>query len=62
MKASHIADRLLTQAEVCQVLGISRKTLQQWRKKSRLLFSRLGYRTIRIRESEILRLVRETQL
>ena len=59
--ANALSDPLLTQAEVGAVFGVSRKTIQRWRKLGRIPFARLGYRTIRIRQSEILNLVREAQ-
>ena len=54
-------DPLLTQAEVSEVLGISAKTVQRWRKEGKLMFSRLGHRTVRIHQSEVLKLLREDQ-
>jgi excisionase family DNA binding protein len=59
---AQLADPLLTQSEVCALLGISVKTLQVWRRQGKVLFARLGYRTIRIRQSQVLQLVRESQL
>lgn len=58
---SALNDPLLTQAQVCAVFGVSRKTIQRWRKIGRISYSRLGHRTIRIRQSEVLNLVREAQ-
>jgi len=60
--ANALSDPLLSQAEVCAVLGISRKTLQRLRKERRISFARLGHRTIRIRQSQLESLIRESQL
>lgn len=58
--ANSLSDRLLTQDEVCAVFGVSRKTVQRWRKVGRISFARFGHRTIRIKQSEVLELVRES--
>lgn len=55
-------DPLLTQEEVCNLLGICAKTLQVWRRQGRVSFSRLGYKTIRIRQSEVLEIIRRNQI
>jgi excisionase family DNA binding protein len=60
--AKALSDPLLTQAQVCAVFGVSVKTLQRWRRMGRISFARLGHRTIRIRQSQILQIVRESQL
>ena len=50
-------DRLLTQKEAAQQLGLCHETLKFWRQQGRLRFIRLGHRTIRIRQSEVKRLL-----
>lgn len=49
-------DPLLTQRQVCEMLQIAPATLKQWRRAGRIRFVQLGYRTVRIRESEVNRL------
>ena len=44
-----MTDRLLTQREVCQRLGICPKKLQQLRRAREISFIRWGHRTIRFR-------------
>lgn len=46
-------EKMLTQREAAKRLQISVKTLQILRRQRRINFFRLGYRTIRIAESEI---------
>jgi len=53
-------DTFLTQQEVCQLLRISRKTLQEWRRRGRIKFYRFGHRTIRFRHSAVLALIEKT--
>lgn len=48
-----MTDRLLTQTEVCQRLGICRKTLQTLRCRRKIGFVQFGHRTIRFRESDV---------
>lgn len=62
MATSAPADRYLTQREVCEALRISLKTLQVWRRQRRLTFYRFGHKTVRIRESELLRLQTEARV
>ena len=52
-----IADKLLTQREVSELLGVSVKTLQVLRRNQKIGFVRFGHRTIRFRESEISKFV-----
>lgn len=47
-------DKLLTQAEVCQLLRVSAKTLQILRRERRIKFMRFGHRTIRFHQSAVL--------
>jgi excisionase family DNA binding protein len=52
---TNTTDRLLTQREVSELLGLSVKTLQVLRRNRKIEFVRFGHRTIRIRESEVSR-------
>lgn len=52
-----MTDKLLTQTEVCQRIGISRKTLQNLRHRRKIGYLRFGHRTIRFRESEVNRFI-----
>lgn len=49
-------DRLLTVAEACAWLSISERTLRRWRQQRMLRAVTIGG-AVRIRESELLRLV-----
>jgi excisionase family DNA binding protein len=44
---------MLDQNEVCRLLAISRKTLQQLRRERKIKFVRLGYRSIRFRQEDV---------
>ncbi len=46
-------DRLLTQREVCQRLGICAKTLQILRRNRKIAYLRFGHRSIRFREQAV---------
>ena len=46
-------DKLLTQREVSQRLGVSRKTLQTLRRNRKIGYVQFGHRTIRFRESDV---------
>ncbi len=54
-----MADRLLKQKEVIAILGVSPKTLQKWRRNGRIRAVSFGYRSIRIRQSEVERIEQE---
>lgn len=56
-----IADKLLTQREVSELLGVSVKTLQVLRRNQKLSFVRFGHRTIRFRESEVSKFVERSR-
>jgi excisionase family DNA binding protein len=55
------ADKLLTQREVSELLGVSVKTLQLLRRNQKLAFVRFGHRTIRFRESEVSKFVERSR-
>jgi excisionase family DNA binding protein len=44
---------LLTQTEVCKLLGISKKTLQNWRVQRKIGFVKFGHCTIRFRQEDV---------
>ena len=47
------ANKLLSQSEVCALLGVSQKTLQMLRRHHKIGFARLGHRTIRFRPEQV---------
>ena len=50
-------DKLLTQREVCQRLGICRRTLQSLRRNRKIGYVQFGHRTIRFRETDVQRFI-----
>lgn len=57
-----MTDRLLTQREVCQRLGVCKKTLQNMRRRRQIPYLRFGHRTIRFRESAVTELLRQAEV
>lgn len=57
-----MTDRLLTQREVCQRLGICPKTLQNMRRRRQIDYLRLGHHTIRFKESAVQRLLKQAEV
>lgn len=53
------ADRYLTTAEACQLLAVSEKTLQNWRRRGKIEGHRMGWRTIRYSPAEIRRVLKK---
>lgn len=51
-------DKLLTQREAAQMLRVSVEKLRRMRYEGELEFVNLGYRSVRIRQSEIESLIR----
>jgi excisionase family DNA binding protein len=47
-------DELLTQAELAQLLKVSKRTIQEWRKRGDCPFVPIGYRTVRFLKSSVL--------
>lgn len=56
-----LISRLLTQSEVCRILGVCPKTLQLLRKKRKIAALRFGHRTIRFRSEEVERFIRKAK-
>jgi excisionase family DNA binding protein len=44
---------LLTQREVCKLLGFCSKTVKKLRQSGKLPFVKLGYRSIRFRQEDV---------
>lgn len=57
-----MTDRLLTQSEVCQRLGVCKKTLQNMRRRRQIPYLRFGFRTIRFRESAVAEFLRQAEV
>lgn len=55
---SPIQERYLTNAEVCDLLKVSRRTLQRYRDEGRIAFSQVGA-TIRYKAADVERFLRD---
>lgn len=53
-------DKLLTQREVCRLLGVSPTTLQILRRNHKISYVRFGHRTIRFSEKDVVEFMRES--
>jgi excisionase family DNA binding protein len=51
-----MADRLITIQQLCDLLKVSRSTVDRWRKEG-LPYTKVGERGIRLREDEVLKWV-----
>lgn len=56
-----MTEPLLNQSQVCELLGISKKTLQLLRRKHKIGFARLGHRTIRFRQEQVEQFLRKRE-
>lgn len=54
--------KLLSQSEVCTMLGVSPKTLQILRRKRKIGFAILGHRTIRFRPEHVEAFLRKREM
>jgi excisionase family DNA binding protein len=52
-----MTERLLTSAEVQQLLRVNRDCLNRWRRLHRIPFIRLGYRSVRFRQEDVARFI-----
>jgi excisionase family DNA binding protein len=54
--------KLLTQHEVCRILGVSPSTLQHLRRDRKISFLQFGHRSIRFREEAVLAFMRQREV
>ncbi len=52
---------MLNHREVCQLLGVTTKTLTRWRRSKKIRFARLGPHTIRFRQEDIADFIKRRQ-
>jgi excisionase family DNA binding protein len=54
--------QFLTQQEVCQLLRISPKKLQQMRRMKQIKYLQYGYRSIRFRHEDVIAYIRRHEM
>lgn len=52
---------MLTQTEVCRILRVSPKTLQNWRRKKKIGYVKFGHCCIRYRQEDVARFIRHRE-